>query len=303
MKLLQKSDKFWLFSSLVSSAVLYLNLVWRTTANIDRLTTESLFWIAILWLLWRQRDKLQFKSSLFSTCFGSVLIVLVLTKSFSLFWFESTLIPLIPIFLAFGLAVIASGFKGLRQYWRELFLAWFLFFPEGVLGTLIDKLTHITVVNAKLASFLLHYVGFNVGSQSNQVFLFLPDLGQFTAIVDYPCAGLPMIVLMLRLSLLLIAFFPLPKKECIMVPLTSLGIGFGLGVIRVCILTLLLPEEAKFDYWHGNEGSQIFSTLAIVIFSFFCHFILKKYNLLDYEQKSEVAEFKEVTEVQNSGVK
>ncbi len=302
MKLWQKSDKFWLFSSVISSAILYLNLVWKATADIDKLTTESLFGVAILWLLWRQRDKLNFKSSLLATCFGSVLILLVLVKSLSLFWFESTLIPLIPIFIAFGLALIASGFKGLRQYWRELFFAWFLFFPEGVMGTAIDKLIHITVINAKLASFLLHYVGFSVASQSNQVILNLPELGQFTALVDYPCAGIPMIVLMLRISLLLIAFFPLPKKERFLVPLVSLGIGFGLGVIRVCMLTVLLPEEAKFDYWHGTAGSQIFSTLAIVIFSFFCHSILKKYNLLDSAPTSKVKDFKEVTEVQNSGV-
>ncbi len=303
MKLWHKSDRFWLFSSLVCSAILYLNLSWKTTVDIDRLTTESLFWIAILWLLWRRRDKLNFKSSLFSTCFGSVLIFLVLTKSFSLFWFESTLIPLIPIFISFGLALIASGFKGLRQYWRELFFSWFLFFPEGVIGTLIDKVIHITVINAKLASFLLHYVGFNVDSYSNHVVLYLPELGKFTALVDYPCAGVPMIVLMLRISLLLIAFFPLPKKERILVPLVSLGIGFGLGVIRVCILTLLLPNESRFDYWHGTEGSQIFSTLAIVIFYFFCHSVLKKYSLFDSVQKSEIKEFKEVTEVQNSGVR
>ena len=290
MKLLPKSDKFWLFSSLVSCAVLYLNLVWKTTGDIDRLATESLFWIAILWMLWRQRNTLNLKSDLFSTCFGSALIIIVLAKSFSLFWFESTLIPLIPILVTFGLALIASGFKGLREYWRELFFAWFLFFPVGVLGTVIDKLTRITVINAKLASFLLHYVGFNVASHSNRVLLHLPDVGNFTAVVDYPCAGIPMIVLMLKISLLLIACFPLPKKERILVPLVSLGIGFGLGVIRVCLLTLLLPKEATFDYWHGSEGSQIFSTLAIIIFSVFCHSLLKKYNLLDSTQQTEVAE-------------
>ena len=299
MKLWQKSDKFWLFFSLVSFAVLYLNLIWKTTADIDRLTTESLFWIAILWLLWRRRDKLNLQSNLFSTCFGLALICLVLAKSFSLFWFESILIPLIPIFLSFGLALIASGFKGLRQYWRELFFTWFLFFPEGVIGTVIDKFFRITVINAKLASFVLHYVGFNVSSYSNHVVLDIPELGKFTALVDYPCAGIPMIVLMLRISLLLVAFFPLPKKEQILVPLVSLGIGFGLGVIRVCILTLLISEKAKFDYWHGTGGSQIFSTLAIVIFSFFCHSVVKKYDLFDSVQKSEAVK---VAEVQNSGV-
>lgn len=290
MNLWQKSSKFWLFSSLISFAVLYLNLVWKTTSNIDRLFTESLFWVAILWLIWQQRNQLKLKSELFSSCFGLVLICLVLTKSFSLFYFESSLISVIPFLLTFGLALIASGFMGLQQYWRELFFAWFLFFPDGVIGTIIDRSMHITVINAKFASFLLHYIGFNVASQSDRVLLNLPDVGNFTAVVDYPCAGLPMIILMLRISLLLIAFFPLPKKERILIPLTSFGIGFGLGVIRVCILTLLLPEEAKFDYWHGSNGSQIFSTLAIVIFSIFCHSMLKKYELFDLGNKSGVAE-------------
>lgn len=299
MKLSSKSDKFWLFSSLVSSAVIYLNLVWKSTESIDRLSTESLFWVAILWLLWRRRDKLKLKSNVFATVLGSVLLILTLFKGFSLFWFESKLICFLPFMITLGLALIASGFKGLKQYWQELFFAGFLFFP---VSTIIDKLINITVLNAKISSFLLHYVGFNVGSQSNEIFLYLPDLGKFTAIVGYSCTGLSMMVLMLRLSLLLIAFFPLPKKEHILIPLESVGIGFGVGVIRVCILTLLLPEQAKFDYWHGSDGAQIFSTIGIVLFSFFCHFVLTKYNLLDSTQKTEVTEVAEVTEVHNSGV-
>ena len=294
MKLLSKSDKFWLFSSLVSSAVIYLNLVWKATESIDLLTTDALFWVAILWLLWRRKDKLKFHSNIFSTIVGILLITLTIVKSFSLLWFESKLICFFPIFIAIGLALIASGVKGLKQYWQELFFAGFLFFP---IDTVIDKLINITVINAKLSSFLLHYIGFNVTSQGNEISLYLAELGKFTAVVNYSCTGLAMMVLMLKLSLLLITFFPLPKKEKILVPLEALGIGFGVGVIRVCLLTLVLPDQATFNYWHGSNGAQIFSTIGIVLFSFFCHFVLKKYDLLDSNQTAEVAE------IQNSGVR
>lgn len=284
MKLLLKNDKFWLFSSLISFTILYLNLTWKTTGDIDRLTTDSLFWVAILWLLWQRRDGLSSDSDLFSTFFGLSLVILVLSKSISLFEFESTLIPLIPFFATLGLAFIASGFKGLRQYWRELFFAWFLFFPTGVIGYFLDRILHITVLNAKFATYFLYYFGFNVVSQGNEVLLSLPQMGNFKAVVDYPCAGVPMILLMLKLSLLLVTFFPLKKAQRISLPLVAVGIGFMLGVIRVCILTLAIPNPARFEYWHGSNGSQIFSTLAILIFSFVCYSVLKQQNLLDPSQ-------------------
>lgn len=274
-KLIQ-SDRLWLFSTLTSIAILYLGLVWRTTANIDRLTTDCLFWGAILWLLWNKRDNLNYRSDYLSSFLGLFLLGLVVSKTITLFSFESILLPLLPLTSAVALALVASGIKGLSQYFRELFFAWFLFFPTGVIGRFIDGIIHITIINAKVSTYLLYYVGFDVSSHGNEVILRLPELGKFKAIVDYPCAGVPMILLILKLALLLISFVSLKKNQQILIPSFSLILGFLLGVTRVCILTLLIPNQAQFDYWHGVEGSQIFSTLAITIFSGFCYWILQK---------------------------
>lgn len=279
MKISHFSDRIWLFSSLISLSILYLNLIWKTTGDIDILTTDCLFWGAILWLLWKKQNQFCYDSDPISSFLGLLLMGLILAKIISLFWFESTLIPLLPFFTTASLALIASGFKNLRQYAQELFFAWFLFFPTGVIGRSIDTLIHITVLNAKFATYFLYYLGFNVASQGNEVLLSLPERGEFKAVVDYPCAGLPMILLMLKMSLLLITFVPLDKRRRVLVPIVSIAIGFILGVIRVSILTLLIPEQAKFDYWHGSSGSQIFSTLGIFIFSGFCYWIMQRQEL------------------------
>jgi cyanoexosortase A len=268
-------DRGWLFFCVISVAIIYLNLTWKITADFDRLTTESLFWVAILGLLWRKRDRLNYNSDLLSSFLGFCLLGIILTKTLSLFWFESTLLSLVPPASALALALIASGCSGLMQYNKELFFAWFLFFPTGVIGNLADKIFHITILNAKIATFLLYYFGFNVASRGNEVLLSLGEKRIFTAVVEYPCAGMPMILLMLKLALLLVCFVPLTKKQKIVIPLVSLFIGFILGVIRVCILTLKIPEPDNFAYWHGSNGSQIFSTLAIVLFSGYCYWILE----------------------------
>jgi hypothetical protein len=44
----------------------------------------------------------------------------------------------------------------------------------------------------------------------------------------------------------------------------------------------MIPEPAKFAYWHGSSGAQIFSTLGIVIFAGFCYWIL------EYQQPTNV---------------
>ena len=264
-----------LLSGLIATAILYLNLTWNT-GDIDLVTTSGFYWGAIIWLLWRKRDRLNYDSDIVSSCLGLFLLGLTISKVTNLFWFESTLLPLFPFVIAIALALIASGFKGLTQYWQELFFAWFLFFPEGAIGHAIDNIVRITILNAKFATYFLYYIGFDVASKGNQVLLSLPELGQFKAIVDYPCAGVPMILLMLKFALLLISLTSLSKQEKLIVPAFSIVLGFLLGVVRVSILTLLIPNPTKFDYWHGAQGSQIFSTLAITIFAGFCYWILER---------------------------
>ena len=275
VKNLVKNDRLWLFSSLIGISLLYLSSIAKTTGDIDRLSTDALFWGVIIWFLWRKKERLNFDSDAFSSFIGFLLLGLVLFKTITLYSFESTLIPLFPVLMATALALIASGFRGLSQYVRELFFIWFLFFPTGVIGNFLDRIIHITVLSAKIASYFLYYLGFNVANLGDEVILFLPELGKFKAIVDYPCAGVPMILLIFKLSLLLISCVSLTRKQQVLIPAFSLIFSFLLGVIRVCILTLSIPNQAQFNYWHGAQGSQIFSTLAVIVFSGFCYWLLQ----------------------------
>ena len=88
-----------------------------------------------------------------------------------------------------------------------------------------------------------------------------------------------MILLMLKLALLLISFTQFSKIQSIIIPLLSIALGFILGVVRVCILTLTIPNTARFNYWHGDNGAQIFSTIGVIIFAAFCYWMLQQQEL------------------------
>ncbi|AFZ36283.1 exosortase [Stanieria cyanosphaera PCC 7437] len=278
-----KTNQFWFYASLISLAVFYLTLTWKNTQNVDFIVTNSLFWGAIFLLLWRKRKQFSFGSDFFSTTFGLFLLTIVLIKSVSLVWFESLFfLPLTPFFGFLGLIAIAFGLKELRKYWWELLLSGVLFFPSDTLGWWFNRLFQIQIMTAKLANYLLYYFGFNTISQNYNIVLHLPEQGYFTASVNYSCTGVSMIILMFKLALLLESLVMMKQLQRFLFPTAAVMIGFFLGTIRVTIMTVLLPEPDKFTYWHGTEGAQIFSTLAIVIFSSFCYLQLKeqKFNSL-----------------------
>ena len=274
-------DKLFFFICLFNIGLFYLSLTSRITENLDRVITDSLFFGAIFYILWQRQNQIQFKQNLLSSLIGTSLITIVIIKSLTLFSFEDKLIFLIPFLMFLGFSLLTSGFYGIFQYKGELFLSGVLFFPEEVIGIFLEKLVSVTVLNAKVATYLLYYFGFNVTRENNHILLFIPEVGNFQAIVNYSCSGMPMIILLLKLAFLLIFLFPFSKKQIIFIPLLSILLGFTLGVIRVCILTLLIHQPTNFDYWHGDDGAQIFSTLAIMIFSLFAYWLVQKQGFLE----------------------
>lgn len=275
-------DKIWLLVSWLGVSLIYLSLVWKTTADIDQIITDCLFSAAIAWLLWHKTSRWHCRYPAVASFLGLFLLSLTLIKTFTLFSFESTLIFLLPISAAIALILLVSGFKGFGQYVTEIFLTWFLFFPTGVIGHFLNRTFQITVVYAKIATYLLYYLGFQVATQNNEVMLNLPQIGQFRAIVNYSCAGIPMLLLLLKLALIVVACGKLETKQKLFLPLLALGYGCGLGVIRVCLLTLVIREPSWFDYWHGDPGTQIFSTIGVVGFAIFGQWTLNhRQNLTD----------------------
>ncbi len=281
MKINPHLDKLFFFICLLNTGIFYLTISWQFTKNWDRVITDSLFFGAIFYILWQRQNQIQFKRNLLFSLIGTSLITIVIIKSLTLFSFEDKLIFLIPFLLLLGFCLLTSGFYGIFQYRGELFLSAVLFFPEEVLGIFLEKLVSVTVLNAKVATYLLYYLGFNVTSQDNKILLFLPEVGSFQAIVNYSCSGMPMIILLLKLAFLLIFLFPFNKKQILLIPLLSIWLGFTLGVIRVCILTLLIHQPTNFDYWHGDDGAQIFSTLAMIIFSLFAYWLVQKQGFFE----------------------
>jgi cyanoexosortase A len=269
LTLLQNS-KFCLFATTVGLSALHLSLTWRLNGEIDPLIVGVLFWGAILCLLWRKQDKINLESDIFSSFFGTLLITLVLVKSISLFWVESSFLRIVPMIAALGLGLLASGVKGLKQYWRELIIVLLLSLPESSFLQIIEELFKVTTLTANFAVLLLWYLGFSVSRQGTNIIL--PNGSVSVAVF---CTGISNALLLLKLSVLFILLFSTDWLKKILVLIASVFIAFVTSGIRVALMAVVVSNQEAFKYWHGPQGNQIFATISILIYGLFCRFLLQ----------------------------
>ncbi|AFY69433.1 Exosortase EpsH-related protein [Thalassoporum mexicanum PCC 7367] len=277
-----KKTEFWLLAILAALVVLHLNLLWQLTGNGDALIIRVVFWGAIAYLIWNRRDRLNWQSDPVSTGIGGILIYWLMWMSISAHNQDPLFLWAYPPVAFLSLGLIASGIKGLWQYWREFMITLMIVIPEewytSTLMFATEKALNVNVVTGKIAAFAFWYAGMDVQSQG--AVIVLPNGG---VQVETHCTGLVFVFLLLRLCILLSLLFP-----GFWVRKSTLFLGTGilaylLGAVRVMLLALVVHNQPVFDYWHGDSGSQIFSTISILIFGIMCKFILLDRIFDDHE--------------------
>jgi cyanoexosortase A len=246
---------------------LHLTLTSRTN-DTDLFGTMLLFWGVVAFLIWERHESLTFESGVFASFFGASLIALILLKSSSISGYDLFL-RATPFLSGISLALLASGTKGLKQYWQELLILGYTAIPPGLIGVLVD----IALLTAKFSAFILHYLGFEVWRKG--VFLIL-EKGSVE--VNHGCSGASVILQLLGMAVIFLLMFPTTVGQKILVPLVAIISAFVVNAARVALLAVLvsLSQPEAFKYWHEGSGSVIFSMIAVFIFGLFCWFAILK---------------------------
>lgn len=264
-----KDSQYWLLG--IGAGLIAVHLSLTTKADQTSLLGSSfVFWIAISSLIWDKRHQLNFESGVFASIVGLILIVLALLKS--AFPINTGGVAyLFPIVAALGLALIASGFKGLKQYRGELIALFFLAAPKLIPPSLMD----LSLTTAKLSTAMLWYSGFHVVRSGVQI-----NLPSGNVIVNFPCSGTEQVFHLLGLAIIALIMFPMKKWQKILVPIVAAVLAFIVNGIRVALMAILvnLGDKEAFKYWHGGDGSLVFSLISVTIFGCFCLFLLSKNN-------------------------
>lgn len=264
--------KIWLGGIGIGLILLHLLLIWKLTGQTDQILLSGLFWLAIAQKLWQRRQQLQWHSDGIASAIGLLLMGMTLIKSLSLFWVEASFLRLLPGLIAVSLGLLAAGWR-LQQFWRELLLVLPLILPKGLLLQGLETAIGLPIrtLTAQFSSFMLHYLGFNVLRQGTVI-----ELPNGAVDVLFGCTSIPALILLLQLAILFIAFFPIAPAQYIRVLMASASIAVVVSSSRIALLAIVAADKSSFSYWHGAQGSQIFSTIAIVLFGEFCRTLLNR---------------------------
>lgn len=257
-----QQPRFWLLGIASAIVALHLALINRN-GNSEFFATSALFWAAAGSLLWDKRETLELESGTVASLVGAALLGLMFLRSASLSD-AGQFLRLLPIVSLVGLALLASGVQGLRQYWREfLIFGLFALIPLLELGL---QLIDLSTLTAKAAAFMLWYSGFPVDRQGTFLYLLKDRVQVYGA-----CSGLQSILQMLSISVLFLLTVPLRAwyKNLLCVGV-AIGLGFLVNAARVMLMTMLVSQKSAFNYWHEGNGSLIFSMIAVLLFGGFC---------------------------------
>ncbi len=268
-QLIKRLD-FWLLATWVSLIAINVTLVARLADSIDETAIQFLTWAVAILLVLRDRHKLKFDSSPSAIAVGGLLILWVLVKSLLTRRVYDVLFILTPFMATLGVALVASGWRGLKDYWQPLLLSATLGIPVTFLFSAIERFVPVNGFTAQFANAVLWYGGAQVRQEGITI------LSQFgTVEVARGCAGLPPILMLLRITLMFVLVFPTTRwQRWIMFP-SAMAIAFVVNSVRVAVLVIIVAQEEAFKYWHAGDGSQIFSIISVSILLALCNWLTK----------------------------
>ena len=185
-----------------------------------------------------------------------------------------------PFLAALGLALLASGFCGLGQYYKELTVLFFLGAPQALIPPLIDT----TAITAKFATLVLWYSGFTVSRDGLNIYL------GSGAVEVYPgCSGIEGVTYLLSLAGLFLVMFPMNWYRQFLILLVAVTIAFVVNGIRVALMAHLVATSdiEVFQYWHKGNGSMIFSMISVLLFSACCWALNHQTNATEQDLEQE----------------
>ena len=259
---------FWLVAIATSLVTINLTLLGKL-GDTAHLGMSALFWLAVASLLWEKRSKLKLKSKFLPTLIGFSLIAWVLIKSFPIPTQPDPWLRISPFIMALGLSLIASGFRGLKQFQQEITILFFLGVPSILISSLID----ISTFTAKTSAFILWCLGYDVSVQGIYVHLPTASIKVYAG-----CSGMEAMLYLLGLAVICLVMFPLRSHHKIVVPIVAVILGFAINGLRIALLAVLVASNKLefFDYWHEGDGSLIFGLISVLIFGLFYMFLIRQ---------------------------
>lgn len=186
-----KNHQYLLLVLAASLVAIHISIIWKTNDS-NFFGGSVVFLAAISSSIWEKRDNLNLESGILPSFLGLLLITIVFLNS--LFAVNSGIPLAISLFTsALSLALLASGFKGLKEFRLELLALFFLTASKVLIPFIFD----ISLLTANFTATILWLIGYEVVLHGYKIILPNSSVEVFAF-----CSGMDLILQMLGLAAL-----------------------------------------------------------------------------------------------------
>ena len=246
--------------------------------NAGDLTISTLTFMAVMSLLLDQQvdstnhpvgNWLQ-RYSLFTIFVGGIFFVLT-----GFFGINNT-IRIIPFLLLLAAFISRTGMSRILEYWKPLLLLFILALPDGSLLQPViypflklfgwDQLAYAT---ATFTTAMTNIIGIPATLQNLDI-----NMPNAIVTVSSGCDGARILDFIVRLSIILVITFSVPRIRWLPTLLVGLTMAFIINGLRITLLTYLANagDFVAFDFWHIGSGAKVFYLSTIILFCIFGYF-------------------------------
>lgn len=275
---LLKRPQYGLLGLLTCLVGVYLTIVWRI-GDISYFAMSILFLLAAATLIWENHSTFHYRQERIASLVGVGLIGWILWQSIVMTSEQQVQLRLFPLVSALSVALLASGFRGLLQYRRELAIMLFLGVP-GLLLNLIDP----SLLTARFAVMLLQFRGFEAVRQGTAI-----TLPAGSTEVHSGFSGIESMSYLLGIAVICLTLYPIAHRKKVIALAVALLSGFAANGMRVAIMaTLAAPQDQEaFLYWYEGEGALICSVVATLVFAGF-YWVLHQIETVQKQMRGEI---------------
>jgi len=259
---------------------IYLTIYRLCPTDINNVFVQGIIYLCFFIKFYQKQNQFKLSSSLSSRATGFLLIFLPLLilrarlllsgETFNIPVFDPLpyITSLYCITSVIGYILLIGGVKGIKQFQQELIflglVSFLIKFMSQLLALIsVNQSNHnfVTDISGKLTTFYLWYLGFNPINEGSII-----HLNGTSVDIYLGCTGWNLFFILLQLSFCVLFLFHSSLKNNFLPFLLAFSISFILSIIRLIIMTLVVKDDAVFDYWHVGNGSNLFTTAGMILF-------------------------------------
>ena len=162
-----------------------------------------------------------------------------------------------------GAYLFFTGFRGMISCWPEMLVAGAVLIRLGEIAGRLDEHLHVSAATVEIGSWFLYLLGHETLVVDRTI---ATPMG--AVVLYWPCTGLMTGGGLMAIALALAFSKPWTKAAKIFIFASGIMLAFLAGCMRVVVMSYVVSDIPKFQFWHGTEGFLIFAAVTYSLFAF-----------------------------------